>query len=250
MQKPTRPIDVAALGITSDFLLERSHEVIRDPQMGACREWDGLTNPAGYGLIASYRFGNLFAHRVSYALENSDPGQLIICHRCDNPPCIEPTHLFAGTYKDNSLDAKSKGRTAHGAGVANAAIVDSDVSDIRRIHASGMASQDDLAETYGMSKGSVSRIIRNEMWQHVPPFIGPAFPTSKRRPGFRQSPRRALDENQVEWARKQVAAGLSLNKTAAALGVARETVKLAISTTSKARTENLHGRSRLAPSGR
>lgn len=78
----------------------------------ACWLWLGVKDRKGYGRI-TLGTKNLKAHRVSFELANGrlDDGMLI-CHRCDNPSCVRPDHLFAGTASDNMRDAVRKGRLA------------------------------------------------------------------------------------------------------------------------------------------
>lgn len=76
--------------------------------VGDCWEWQGARTKE-YGSVS---FGTDFiAHRVAYLLGYGiDPGELQVCHTCDNPPCCRPAHLFLGTSLDNTLDRISKGR--------------------------------------------------------------------------------------------------------------------------------------------
>lgn len=73
-----------------------------------CLEWRGPCDPKGYGKVN----GGKLAHRVSYQLAKGDPGEACVLHRCDNPPCIEPDHLFLGTRGDINRDTAAKGRHA------------------------------------------------------------------------------------------------------------------------------------------
>lgn len=76
----------------------------------ACWEWQGTKTRKGYGQLGTAGRAQ-YAHRVSWELHNGTiPNGLIVCHRCDNPPCVNPTHLFLGSYTDNLKDALAKHR--------------------------------------------------------------------------------------------------------------------------------------------
>ena len=74
-----------------------------------CLEWQGMRNPAGYGI---FTIGDqyILAHRWSHEHAIGPLGELLALHRCDNPPCVLPDHLFAGTHADNAQDKVAKGR--------------------------------------------------------------------------------------------------------------------------------------------
>lgn len=74
-----------------------------------CWVWTGPRGQRGYGQI-NVGGRTLRVHRVSWAMHHGDPGELFVCHKCDNPPCVRPDHLFIGTHTDNMRDKISKGR--------------------------------------------------------------------------------------------------------------------------------------------
>lgn len=95
-------------------LLERSLAT----EMG-CWEWTGYTDKNGYA-ISAYQGKNQRVSRVVYReLVGNINDELVICHSCDNPSCINPNHLFAGTPKDNSQDMVTKGRSPRMVGQSN-----------------------------------------------------------------------------------------------------------------------------------
>lgn len=79
-----------------------------------CWLWTGRISPTGYGLFDWYRSVRShprLAHRMMYTLSVGPiPEGLCVLHRCDNPPCVNPAHLFIGTQQDNMADKVAKGR--------------------------------------------------------------------------------------------------------------------------------------------
>ena len=137
-----------------------------------CWEWQGARNPAGYGVVRVH-YKMCRAHRVAYELTHGPiPDGLLACHRCDNPPCCNPDHLFLGTRKDNNDDRHAKGRTRSGAGsrygeAINTAKLTAD--DVRAIRAQSVAgtSQMDLARQYPVTQSAIWAIVHYKSWKHI-----------------------------------------------------------------------------------
>ena len=96
-------------------LKERLELVGWDVTETGCWEWRGTRNDQGYGLITAPRLNldGARVHRLMYELHVGPLGDLQGCHRCDNPPCCNPAHIFPGTGADNMADMVAKGRHRH-----------------------------------------------------------------------------------------------------------------------------------------
>lgn len=129
--------------------------VSRGEGADACWTWIGPTGSDGYGRFRID--GRYFAtHRVAYAIENGGvPVGLVVCHRCDNPPCVRPTHLFAGTNADNSKDMVAKGRNR------SDVLSELDKDCIRKLYLTGLFSACDLAAAFGVSYQAIARHVRD-----------------------------------------------------------------------------------------
>lgn len=93
-------------------MIDRFFAKVGRKQESGCILWGGSTDRKGYGQIHEHHGGKRwFAHRASYLFCVGEiPDGLLVLHRCDNPPCINPTHLLLGTVGDNNRDCVSKNR--------------------------------------------------------------------------------------------------------------------------------------------
>lgn len=131
---------------------------------GECWEWTA-GRQRGYGALKvgkrHYR-----AHRLSYEMHHGvDPGDLKVCHKCDNPACVRPEHLFLGTQADNMADKVAKGRTSR-AGVRGEAhpmvrFSDADVAEMRSLWFDGRVTQTEIARRFDCKVGTVNKIIHH-----------------------------------------------------------------------------------------
>lgn len=138
------------------------HVAARD---NSCWQWMGYTNPKGYGRM--WLNGKLhMAHRASYILNNGHiPDGMHVLHRCDNPSCVNPAHLFIGSNDDNVKDKMTKGRHRPIAlfGSANPAtkLTDEQVRAIRTEREKGQLVSE-IARVYGVSNSLISLICANK----------------------------------------------------------------------------------------
>jgi hypothetical protein len=136
---------------------------------GDCWVWTGSRARGrwqGYGRINAGDFVAL-AHRVSWEIANGPiPTGMLVLHRCDNPPCVRPEHLFLGTSHDNNLDMARKRRSTHGERNAGAKLTKAMVRAMRAEREAG-ESVSALAGKYGVSPDSASRILNRRTWKHV-----------------------------------------------------------------------------------
>lgn len=128
-----------------------------------CWEFQGNRHEWGYGKIKVRRF-DARAHVISYKLFVGEvPEGLWVLHKCDNPPCVNPSHLFLGTVKDNVEDMIHKGRNIRGESHKNSKLTQNQVNEIRA--ARGLVLQKDLAEKYKVCKQTICLIMQNRIWK-------------------------------------------------------------------------------------
>lgn len=133
-----------------------------------CWIWERAKTDLGYGIFCVGR-KNYSAHRYSYELTNGPiPKGLFICHKCDNPSCINPDHLFAGTPLDNIRDAIAKGRLKpKGEDRSSAKLKNEDVLEIRESYKSKLENQYELARRFNVSRSLITHIVNRKAWTHI-----------------------------------------------------------------------------------
>lgn len=136
-----------------------------------CWEWTGNRDRKGYGRISvgtGTEKHQELAHRVAYKLFKGEiPNGLSVCHHCDNPPCVNPDHLFPGTTRDNNLDAAQKRRIRNG-GLKGSALKQSKLSE--EIVAEILRSPEGhacLGRKYSVDTSTIWKIRNGQNWKHV-----------------------------------------------------------------------------------
>jgi hypothetical protein len=131
-----------------------------------CIEWTGAVNKWGYGLINTPK--TIRVHRVVASIhlgfDLSSP--LFVCHKCDNPRCINPDHLFIGTAISNSFDCITKGRNSKGEMHGRSKLNNDQVRNIRISAARGQH-KPDLARQYKVNTATIYKVVNRTSWKHV-----------------------------------------------------------------------------------
>lgn len=141
-------------------------------EVDVCWPWNANTNGAGYGMIWSPEDGRkVLAHRYSYALHVGPiPSGGLILHSCDNPRCVNPSHLRAGNFKDNVSDMDERNRrvSPHLRGEDNPSslLTAEQVSEIRRLYIDGVHCEV-IASQFGISPLSMPDFISGKSWKHT-----------------------------------------------------------------------------------
>lgn len=134
-----------------------------------CWEWKFGVDLDGYGQFYMNKSNNR-AHRIAWIFENGQiANNLCVLHRCDNPGCVNPSHLFLGTIKDNvvDMDFKHRRNPIKNEKVWKATLSCDDVVEIRKLR-SGGAKLKDLAKKYSVSFQAISAIHRRINWKNIP----------------------------------------------------------------------------------
>jgi hypothetical protein len=161
--------------------LERFYEKVMPEPMSGCWLWLGSLG-GGYGIIRVN--GKIIkAHRFSYEEHKAPiPTGLFVCHHCDNPPCVNPAHLFVGTQSDNLLDAGRKMRTgmqrypekshfkthkinySRGESHGLSKLTQRNADDIRMLHRAG-TKRIELSRLFGVAPTTISDVIKGRTWR-------------------------------------------------------------------------------------
>lgn len=132
-----------------------------------CWLWTGASNPRGYGSCWHNK-QVMSAHRVAYILNVGEiPHRQFVCHKCDNPRCVNPSHLFLGTHKDNMTDMVRKRRHQHGERHQKTNLTENQVLAIRSRYTGAVGERSRLAKEFGVSYSSITKIVKREVWTHI-----------------------------------------------------------------------------------
>ena len=162
--KSLKPLQVQHHGLSEEARFMRW---VKKGKRDECWPWIGSLNN-GYGQWRNVAGGVELSHRASWRMfVGPIPEGKSMLHRCDNPICVNPSHLFAGTTADNVADMWAKNRanpgTSRGEKHGNAKLTSEQVKEIRASAEPGAV----LAERYGISRTTISDIRRRRIWNHI-----------------------------------------------------------------------------------
>ena len=154
-------------GFNMKTLAERFWPKVEMCGPNECWKWKAGFRNKRYGSIAINRIPYC-AHRVSFELTNGPiPIGMKVLHRCDNPSCVNPAHLFLGTQRDNIKDRDSKNRQSRGEMQGQSKLTNSDVREIRNMRKDFNYSFMKLADMFGVSDHTICEICNKKAWKHV-----------------------------------------------------------------------------------
>jgi len=143
-------------------------EPCRYPEMDDCWIWQGSTCRDQYGQIRFIKRGWRTHRLMHFITFGTMPDDMLCCHKCDTPRCVNPAHLFPGTDADNKADKKAKKRARCLCGEDNklSRVTEDQVKDIRIARANGVRLID-LSSKFNVSVSTISKIARMTAWRHV-----------------------------------------------------------------------------------
>jgi predicted XRE-type DNA-binding protein len=155
------------------ILRTRSHAERFWPKVATgdhCWEWRGYRDSNGYGRFSigtqAHRSRTLLAHRVAWELTYGPiPTGQHVLHRCDNPSCVRPDHLFLGDQRANNADRDMKDRVRHGAQHPNAKLTPRQVEQVRTLATTGAISQRGIGRALGVRHSTVADILKGKTWR-------------------------------------------------------------------------------------
>ena len=129
-------------------------------ESAGCWVWEGYTKNGGYGVYLASNGARYTASRVAWTLEHGRiPNGMYVCHKCDNPPCVNPSHLFLGTPKDNAVDCVGKGRSVMNRR-RSVVLSPGDRARICALYRTGFYTMATLGSLYGVGSHVVNKAIR------------------------------------------------------------------------------------------
>ena len=152
-------------------IMERFLRSFSKTEGDSCWLWLKRLDRDGYGQMTFHLDNDIImvkkAHRVAYEiLVGEIPTGMCICHKCDNPSCVNPSHLFLGSQADNIRDMVNKKRQMYGKQHWNVKLKPEDILEIKNLVASGLTNTE-VAKKFNIAQQTVSAIKNNKSWIHL-----------------------------------------------------------------------------------
>ncbi len=154
------------------YTKNRFYDKVLLPNENGCMEWQASKRDFGYGAFSLHGGFPIKAHRYSYELFNGKiPKGMHVLHKCDNPPCVAPEHLYLGTDKENSSDRIKRNRHSpppvrFGEKNNKSKLTDNDVINILKLFNSGVSAYK-VSKIYNMDKSTIQDIKSGKNWKHI-----------------------------------------------------------------------------------
>ena len=167
--RPRRAAERRAIEIAEMFIAktrERLYEGVDASDPEACWSFAGSKDAAGYGYFSLVEANTKKAHRVAAWLAGDDIAGRVVLHLCDNPPCINPQHLYTGTHEENEADKDAKDRRPRGESAIQAKL---NAAAVLEIVATAKAGEPriSIAQRYEVSTSLINAILCGRVWRHV-----------------------------------------------------------------------------------
>lgn len=178
---PAQPKEMISVGVTPEGktkVLKRKTaskssvtfaEVMQNSTVvsSGCIEWQRAKNKKGYGVIRRKGRCTLVTRWIMHVLYKFDlASELFVLHRCDNPPCVNPEHLYLGTEKDNTADKVRARRHNFGTKVPSSVLNETQVLEILKLRNNGLL-YSKIGKMFGVHKETVRQICLRNTWRHV-----------------------------------------------------------------------------------
>lgn len=195
----------------------------------SCWLWNGVILKHGYGQFSKGQKRDS-AHRFSYKIHKGEiPKGMVICHKCDNPRCVNPEHLFLGTYKDNTQDMINKNRQRHlkGEEAVSAKLNWEKVNEIRKRYKNEIITMQELANQFNVSLIVISKLLHNKTWIDEKYSIPEDFAISRKRKsvsGSKNTFSKLTEEDVKEIRNLYIKDGISYSKLGEKYNVHKDTI--------------------------
>ncbi|NEW33849.1 helix-turn-helix domain-containing protein [Nocardia cyriacigeorgica] len=152
--------------VVTDDLAQRLAHYAPPGRPDECWEWTGSRNK-GYGVISVSQSRVRIAHDVAWEVNHgrSLPPGMVVRHRCDNPPCVNPDHLVLGTHGDNNRDKSERGRNGYN-GTGFKHLTPAQVREIRALHEDG-TNMSEIARRFSRSRSTIIRVVKRQVFADI-----------------------------------------------------------------------------------